>query len=534
MSARRVVLTTLLTLAACGDDSSVSGGADSSTSGATTTAATATTGSAESTATTTQTPTTSGATSGQVCEPGAEQACDCPEGQTGSQSCDDGQAWSPCMCPQSVCGDGMLGGDKVCDDATNDGAYGGCLPDCSALGPRCGDGEVNGPEPCDDANDLDGDGCNNDCVISGSELWTQTYTGEDAGNAIARGAVVDGSGNVIIVGQEFVVGQGANVWARKYDPTGDELWTWTWQGDDSGDDIAYAVALTPDGDLVIVGETFVQGEGADMFFFKLGPDSVPVWQLTYTSPNGQGDRAYGVAVDPDGNIAVTGTEYKLIGLDNVFTRVMDQDGVPLWTNVFDANSGNDGGNAVAFTPEGNVIVAGHIYVPIGLSDLWLRKYSSVGLTKWTRTADHMKGNDEWHGVAVDPAGDIALTGEVYEVAGLAAIYTAKYDSEGLKTWAKIQDSKGGDNDRGHGVAFDPAGNIVAVGSEYTANDFTRTWTRKHDPLGTELWTQIHDGDGAGNDIAYAVAIDQTGNVYSAGSEYVAGQFATVWLTKYAP
>lgn len=529
MPARRVALATLLTLAACGDDNSVSGGADSSTSHATD----STTGT-ESTAlpTTDDTP-TSGGTS-QVCEPGDTQACACPEGQTGTQTCEDGTTFTPCVCPQPVCGDGELGGDEVCDDGVNDGAYDGCLADCSALGPRCGDGEVNGAEPCDDGNPVDADGCNIDCVISGSALWTRGYTGEDAGNAIARGAVVDGSGNVIIVGQEFVVGQNANVWARKYDPAGDELWTWTWQGDSNGDDIAYAVALTPDGDLVVVGETFVQGEGADMFFFKLGPDSKPVWQLTYTSPNGQGDRAYGVAVDAAGNIAVTGTEYKLIGLDNVFTRVMDQDGVEIWTDVVDANAGNDGGNAVAFTPEGEVIVAGHIYVPIGLSDLWLRKYSASGLTKWTRTLDHMKGNDEWRGVAVAPDGNIALTGEVYEVAGLAAIYTARYSSDGLPIWVEVQDSDGGDNDRGHGVAFDPAGNIVAVGSEYTANDFTRTWSRKYDPMGSALWTNIHDGDGAGNDVARAVAIDQTGHVYAAGNEYVAGQFATVWLTKYAP
>ena len=530
MSARlHVLAVTTVLAAACGDDSA--GSASATDSGGSSTGDAATT-----TPTNDVTPTTSGATDGQTCQPGAQQDCTCPDGQVGTQTCADGPGYGPCMCPASVCGDGMLGGAEVCDDGTNDGAYGGCAADCGALGPRCGDGKVNGPEPCDDGNAVDADGCNIDCVISGSELWTRGYTGEDAGNARARGAVVDLDGNVIIVGEEFVVGQNADVWARKYDPAGDELWTYTWQGDSNGDDIAHAVALTPDGDLVIVGETFVQGEGADMFFFKLGPDSKPVWQLTYTSPNGLGDRALGVAVDPAGNIAVTGTEYKLVGLDDVFTRVMDHDGVPLWTDVVDANAGNDGGNAIAFTPGGDVIVAGHIYVPIGLSDLWLRKYSAAGKELWTRTADHMKGNDEWHGVAVNPAGDIALTGEVYEVAGLAAILTARYSSAGYETWSQIQDSDGGDNDRGQGVAFDGAGNFVAVGSEYTANDFTRTWTRKYGPMGAELWTQVHDGDGdgAGNDVAHAVAIDPTGNVHVAGSEYVAGQFATVWLTKYAP
>jgi cysteine-rich repeat protein len=182
MSARLHLLAVSLTtvvLAACGDDDAGSGSATDS--GGSSTGAPGTT-----TTTTDDTPTTSGATQGPVCEPGATQDCTCPQGQPGTQTCD-GTDFGPCMCAGSVCGDGMLGGAEICDDGSNDGAYGGCLADCSGPGPRCGDGQVNGPEPCDDGDDADADGCNSDCVISGSQLWTRGYTGEDAGNARARG-----------------------------------------------------------------------------------------------------------------------------------------------------------------------------------------------------------------------------------------------------------------------------------------------------------------------------------------------------------
>ncbi|MBK9754301.1 MAG: hypothetical protein IPO88_12485 [Nannocystis sp.] len=539
---RTTLASTLLLAAACGDSSSASGSASASESGTGT--SNATTSSDSDDTPTGDIPTTSasasasaGSSSGgtPVCEPGQTVACDCPEGQVGTQTCSDGgDELGPCVCPESVCGDGEVNGAEACDDGTNDGAYGGCLPDCSALGPHCGDAEVNGPEACDDGNAVDGDGCNVDCVQSGSELWTEYYPGDDAGNARARGAAVDADGNVIIVGEEFVVGENANAWARKYSPDGDILWSFSWNGDSNGDDILHAVAVAPDGDLVMVGETYVAGDGADMLFLKLGPDSKPVWQMTYSSDSGLGDRAFGVAVDPQGNIAVTGEEYKLIGLHNVWTRLMDPDGLEIWTDTYDANAGNDAGNAVAFTEGGDLIVAGNIYVPIGLADLWLRKYSAAGKELWTRTADHMKGNDLWHAVAVDNDGNIGLVGEVYEVAGLAAILSAKYNASGFEVWAKIQDSDGGDNDIGHGVAFDASGNLIAVGEEYTANDFARTWVRKHSPAGDELWTQIHDGVDAGNDIARAVAIDASGHIYAAGEEYRVGQFADVWLTKYAP
>ena len=67
-----------------------------------------------------------------------------------------------------VCGDGEVEGDEACDDGVNDGAYGGCMPDCSALAERCGDNTVNGPEACDDGvNDNAYGGCATDCSAFG-------------------------------------------------------------------------------------------------------------------------------------------------------------------------------------------------------------------------------------------------------------------------------------------------------------------------------------------------------------------------------
>jgi len=54
----------------------------------------------------------------------------------------------------SVCGDGIVAGDELCDDGVNDGSYGGCNPDCTP-GPFCGDLLVqNPPEVCDDGLNL--------------------------------------------------------------------------------------------------------------------------------------------------------------------------------------------------------------------------------------------------------------------------------------------------------------------------------------------------------------------------------------------
>ncbi len=70
---------------------------------------------------------------------------------------------------KSVCGDGIVTPDEVCDDGTanNTGGYGKCSPDCKSRGPYCGDGIVQTAdgEQCDDGVNLSQyGGCAPGCV----------------------------------------------------------------------------------------------------------------------------------------------------------------------------------------------------------------------------------------------------------------------------------------------------------------------------------------------------------------------------------
>lgn len=66
------------------------------------------------------------------------------------------------------CGDGTVQADlgETCDDGVNDGAYGGCTPNCQRAG-YCGDGILNGHEQCDmgPLNGTDSTSCGVGCLI---------------------------------------------------------------------------------------------------------------------------------------------------------------------------------------------------------------------------------------------------------------------------------------------------------------------------------------------------------------------------------
>lgn len=79
--------------------------------------------------------------------------------------CDPGQ---PCL--PTTCGDDLVEGAEMCEPNLNDGCTSQCQfePDCGdGTGPctsECGDGLVLG-EACDDGNRLNGDGCDEACIV---------------------------------------------------------------------------------------------------------------------------------------------------------------------------------------------------------------------------------------------------------------------------------------------------------------------------------------------------------------------------------
>jgi cysteine-rich repeat protein len=123
----------------------------------------------------------------------------------GDEVCDDGTndgsyggCLEDCSGLAEHCGDGIVNGDEVCDDGVNDGGYDGCAEDCQSLGPFCGDGVVQDDhEMCDDGEDNEnGSGCNVDCIVSGTQLysWTQVL-GEYCGGDITY-PVIRADGNI--------------------------------------------------------------------------------------------------------------------------------------------------------------------------------------------------------------------------------------------------------------------------------------------------------------------------------------------------
>lgn len=261
----------------------------------------------------------------------------------------------------------------------------------------------------------------------GNAHWTRQFGG--ASFDTAAGATADG-GTVYVVGQTFGALPGQppsssfDAYVRKYDSSGNELWTRQFRGAGGASAMAIEVDLSPDG-VVVVGRVAGALPGQthaglrDVFVRKYDADGNEVWTRQFgTSAN---DIAWGVDVQ-GGEIYVSGDvggalpgETFAGGPLDAFVRKFDADGNELWTQQF-GTAGFD--RAIRVAADGTkAVVVGRVGGALpgqsfagGATDPFVRQYDSNGNEGWTIQFGGALEPEAATGVALD--GDIFVSGGV--------------------------------------------------------------------------------------------------------------------------
>ncbi|MEV6272442.1 alpha/beta hydrolase-fold protein [Kribbella sp. NPDC051936] len=290
--------------------------------------------------------------------------------------------------------------------------------------------------------------------------------------------------------------------------------------------------------------------GTDVALVKFRPDGSREW--TRSLGTGGTERAYGVAVDADGRVVVTGyTNGDLDGAhpgnatDDAFVAQYDADGNRRWLTQFGVPGVADRSYSLAVDGT-TVYVGGYTKGALGGAnqgdkDVFVARLDADGKQVWLRQTGSA-GEDKGMAVAVS-GGTVYLAGmtagELGTSAGGIDGFLARYSAGGDAVWTKQFGTAA--SDEVWGMAADPAGGVYLAG--YTAGDFAGTLNGDKDILVARA-----DADGVltwrdqfgttGNDKAAAIAVDPGGAVHVGGftdGSLVAplGKFDGV-LAKYAP
>jgi uncharacterized delta-60 repeat protein len=199
--------------------------------------------------------------------------------------------------------------------------------------------------------------------------------------------------------------------------------------------------------------------------------------------------------------------------------------------------GNSGDEATAIKVDasGNVYVAGYSAGITSAADWAVIKYLPNGDTAWLRRANGLgNGDDEAYAIAVDASGNVIVTGYTTSAGGNVNYGTIKFLPNGDLAWVKEYDGPGNGSDAASALAVDAAGNVYVTGYSTGSGTDLDFATIKYLPNGDTAWVRRFNGLVSGQDAAFALAVDASGNVYVTGYCQVPDYLVDCVTVKYLP
>ena len=395
---------------------------------------------------------------------------------------------------------------------------------------------------------------------SGSDNDAQNVVVDSVGNAYITGAF---RGTTDFGGTTITSGGHRDIYVAKLDPTGAFEWVKTYGSTSNLADRGLDIDIDSSSNVYITGYfqgtvDFGNGDitasgGSDIFVLKL--DSSGAFQWVYTAGGTGNDNGKGIAVDTDGNVLLTGIFSQTVdfgggnvtstGSFDIFVLKLNSSGAYQWVYTAGNSSNNDEGYSIDTDSNNNSYITGfvegsvdfggatNIYGGIQRHDIFVLKLNSAGAVQWVNRYGSCS-DEEAYGIAVDSSGNSYITGRyfgcdvnfgevtmIYPGGGLN-MFVLKLNSDGVSQWAY---TAGGDtNDNAVDAAVDSSGNVYVTGflqgtvnfgsGNITSAGGNDIYVLKLNSSGAFQW--VYTAGGSGNDNGKGIAIDISGNVYTAG------------------
>ncbi len=258
------------------------------------------------------------------------------------------------------------------------------------------------------------------------------------------------------------------------------------------------------------------------------------WVARYNGPGNSDDQATALVQDNSGNVYVTGfSRGNGTGWDYATIKYSPA-GEELWVARYNGPiSFNDLAYALAVDQSGNVYVTGGSFDSSGL-DYATIKYSPSGESLWVRRYNGPGDSADWaNDLAVDQEGNVYVTGQSGGIGSQDDYATIKYSPNGDSLWVRRYNGMGNENDVAKALAVDDSGNILVTGYSVDSVRSADFLTIKYSPSGDTLWVRRLNGPGNMSDNANDIALDDSGNAYVTGHSWGVGTSHDYLTVKYS-
>ncbi len=272
---------------------------------------------------------------------------------------------------------------------------------------------------------------------SGTQLWVALFNGSGNYNDEGHKVIADNSGHVYVAGMvnPYNTGTLRDYVAIKYDASsGDTAWARTYNGPADSLDMARDIEIDASGNVYVTGSSRGVGTSSDIATIKYDSTGYEEWVMRYNNPDTSGsDGGYGLEIDGDGYIYITGQSRGLGTGTDIATIKYDPDGNELWVaryngpaNDYDTPSDQDGGKCMVIDQDANIYITGASRGVASMYDFIALKYDSAGNEQWVAGYNCCDSTDYALAVAIDDSSNVYIAGRSVGIGTYYDMATVKY------------------------------------------------------------------------------------------------------------
>lgn len=356
------------------------------------------------------------------------------------------------------------------------------------------------------------------CLVQAQ--WTNRYNGQGDRSDVLNTMTTATDGHVYAAGYTINPEVSKDILLIKYSASGDTVWTRQFAGAGEGPDEALDIAMDPAGNVILTGYQKGAGTGFDFITLKYTPSGSLVWSAVYNYSTNESDQSNVLAIDNAGNIYIAGQSDKdnsPVNDDDYVAVKYNSSGIQQWAKRSDGFGGStDRPAEIAIAPDGHVVVTGRSDNGNDDDYLTIKYNSTTGNEMWRSYFDRTH-NDRATDLAITGSGNIYVTGrsnngDNFDYATLC------YNSSGTEQWQAIFDYV--EDDRATHIALDNSGNVYVTGhSDADVSTVSLNYnilTIKYNSAGTQQYVQSYEGPAANDDIPSGLWVDASGNATVSG------------------
>ncbi len=402
-------------------------------------------------------------------------------------------------------------------------------------------------------------------------------TADALGNVYATGYTTSTTSIATVGAHQTVYGGGPGGWDAylvKFNAAGVRQWCTYYGGADI--DQGFSCAVDAGNNVFLAGitvslsgiaspgsyQTVYGGGTGDAFLVKFNSNGVRQWGTYYGGSSVE--QAYSCAIDPSGNIFISGYATSTTAIASVgshqpalgggydaFLAKFAPNGVRIWGTYY-GGTGSESFSYAATDLSGNVYLSGNTPSATGIAtpgahqpasgggstDGYLAKFNASGVRQWA-TYYGGTSTDAFRGCKTDASGNVYVTGFTQSASGIATPgahqtvpggsydpMLVKFDPSGVRQWGTYYG--GGTFEQGYSCAVNPLGEVYMTGYtssttgianapayQATSGGSDDAFLVKFDPNGVVRWGTYYGGEST--DQGYSCAVDLSGRVYLSGT-----------------